>query len=361
MRRNMLSQRPVAFRRILYSLTGLATSLLGLGALAHDAGYHLHQIDGWERRVGPASEANRWAEDAWPMVWHVAGDAWPRDVITPEDAAPIFARALAAWSEIPTADIPWRMEGWKGGIAGAAHDGYNTFVFDPNEDHGGTRVWQEKRGGRWLYVESDIKITRGDLDQIRRIHEGEPLQAWLESLAFHGLGHALGLGHASTFPVRRERDAPTLPVSSWPLDPVMSYGRYGGGIRIDDAVGASLLRPRPEWLRQTGQIAGQIRTADGPVPFVHVWALQEGVDGLMDGVGAFTNENGDFLIEGLQAGDYVLWAHPDLYWLAHPWFYLERQGELLDVVLPVPVPVRAGQATAGVQIEMRVARPATGS
>ena len=190
----------------------------------------------------------------------------------------------------------------------------------------------------------------------------------------HDFGHALRLDHAATFPVRRSAPDPWVwnweqwrAVSGvWSLDPVMSYGAAGGMtadetgsfLRLDDKIAISLARPRPGWLAGAGTISGRIYADGNPKPFVHVWALFQKRDGRMDGIGAFADEHGDFRIEGLPAGDYYLWAHPDLEWLANPWLFLEGQGELLDVLLPFPVRVAAGRATSGIEINMRSGRPA---
>ncbi len=48
----------------------------------------------------------------------------------------------------------------------------------------------------------------------------------------------------------------------------------------------------------------------------------------------------------------VLIAHPDVEWLANPWFFYERQGELRDEMLLYPVRARAGQTTSGIEITM---------
>ena len=197
----------------------------------------------------------------------------------------------------------------------------------------------------------------------------------------HPLGHTLGLGHAATFPVfascpgtidacgrvNGNLDYWRAVSGAWQLDPIMSYGVSGslsfldGGaaLRLDDKIGASLLRPKPGWLETTGAIAGSVRTDDGPVPFVHVWAVRPDGHGLMDGVGSFADRNGDFLIQGLPPGDWILIAHPDLSWVANPRFFFERQGELTDEMLLYPVRARAGQTTSGIEITMSRGRKTT--
>ena len=80
----------------------------------------------------------------------------------------------------------------------------------------------------------------------------------------------------------------------------------------------------------------------------------------MDGVGVFADRNGYFWIRGLPPGDWILIAHPDLEWLANPWFFYERQGELTDEMLLYPVRARAGQTTGGIEITMSRGRVTTG-
>ena len=147
---------------------------------------------------------------------------------------------------------------------------------------------------------------------------------------------------------------------AWELDPIMSYGYtgnsswngQGGTLRLDERIGASVMRPKPGFFETTGAIAGSILADGEPVRGIHVWALRQTEEGLMDGVGSFSDGNGEFHIRGLPPGDWILLAHPDLEWIANPWFFYEKQGEFLDVMLLRPVRAVAGRTTRGIEINM---------
>ena len=344
---------------------------------------------------GPAVEESRayrlqdlWSPEVWgpgeTMVWYFSSDNWPADArSSPEQVMAAFARSLAEWSDIPTADISWRVEGPISGLE-LRRDGIQVIGIQPDASHGDAgsypdgrpdhRLWYERNGsGRWVLVEHDFLLTPA---QTRRAPSDWDDPGVLVGDLVHPLGHVLGLEHAAAFPANRPRFFRAGERDTWPLDPNMSYGETtvyfdeeGSLLRMDDRIGASLLRPAPGWLEATGTITGSVRAEDGPLEGVHVWALRRTDAGRVEGVGAFVgihrfrypepNVPGSFLIEGLPPGDYVLWAHPDLEWLAHPWFFEDGQGEFLDTLLPVPVRVSAGRTTAGIEIVMRRGRPTT--
>ena len=338
------------------------------------AGYHLASCQ-WG---SPATTGNvqRWSPAAWPpgdtLEWFVSRANWPTDAVqTPETVgAWIQQSVFDEFSAIRTADAKMRIAGVR-----AAHeapeptrDGVNTIHI--TSGHGGTHIYgdTDPETGCFRITESDVAMGGMGGFWVKRT------DAQLAEISMsHDFGHALRLEHAGAFPVWR---FPTghwnlenwrAARGVWPLDPSMSYGSVAHGyladesgsfLALDDEIAISLVRPRPGWLARTGSISGRIQADGSPKPFVHVWALLPSEDGRMDGVGAFADERGDFRIEGLPAGDYYLWAGPDLEWLANPWFFLEGQGELLDILLPFPVRVAAGRATSGIEINMSSGRPA---
>ena len=329
----------------------------------------------------------RWHPSVWgpgdTLVFHLSTENWPDDArMTPADVKEVLERMLAEWSAVPTADISWRVEGPVDGLL-PGKDGKNIFWIDPGYVHGGgsgpTR-WYETIDGVHGLVEADHRI---DPNSLRVSSYDRPWPYIANELGMHPLGHTLGLEHAATFPVFSPCPGPRSDDcgrvdgdlgywrdvrGAWQLDPIMSYGASGtlsflddgSALRLDDKIGASLLRPKPGWLETTGSIAGSVSTDDGrPVPFIHVWAVRPDERGLMDGTGSFANRNGDFLIRGLPPGDWILIAHPDLSWLANPWFFFERQGELTDEMMLFPVRARAGQTTSGIEITMSRGRMTT--
>ena len=331
-----------------------------------------------------------WHPSAWgpgdTLVFHLSSENWPEDAgITPVEAKKVLERMMAEWSAIPTADIAWRVEGPVSGLL-PGRDGKNIFWIDPEYEHGGgvaTR-WYDSHGDEWKIVELDHRIAPRSVRRTQRDYDDS---AWLyiaEEMGMHPLGHTLDLDHAGTFPVFASCPEQTMSdcagvsgnldywrevSGAWQLDPIMSYGASGtlsfiderrSVLRLDDKVGASLLRPKPGWLETTGSIAGSVRTDDGsPVPHIHVWAVRPDESGRMDGVGSFADRNGDFRIRGLPPGEWILIAHPDLSWVANPWLFFEGQGELTDEMLLFPVRTRAGQTTGGIDITMSRGRKTT--
>ena len=338
------------------------------------AGYHLGHCD-WGTPATSGTMA-RWSPSVWPagdtLEWFVSRANWPADAIQSAEKLGTWVQrsVFDRFSEIWTADVHMRMAGVREADEATrpTRDGMNTIHLISPEIHGGTYLY-----GDWNSETECFEITESDL-AVGWQH-AMMTDARLAQLSWsHDFGHALRLDHAATFPVRRSSPDPwgwnweqwRAVSGAWRLDPVMSYGAAGGFIadaagsflRLDDKIAISLARPRPGWLARTGSISGRIQADGGPKPFVHVWALLPSTDGRMDGIGAFADEHGDFRIEGLPPGDYYLYASPDLEWLANPWFFLEGQGELLDVLLPFPIRVASGGATDGIEINMRSGRPA---
>ena len=339
------------------------------------AGYHLAACD-WGVPAN-TDNAQGWSVAAWPpgdtLDWFVSRANWPANAAqSPEElGAWIRTSTLDRIAEIPTADIKWRMAGVREADEAPkpVRDGVNTVHLISPEVHGGTYIYGDwnSRTGCFDVTESDIAIG----SQYATMTDTRLAQL---SLA-HDFGHALRLEHAGTFPLQRSSADPWgttwdqwRAVSGvWPLDPSMSYGasampadEAGSFLRLDDRIAFSLARPRSGWLAEAGSISGRIHVEGNPMPYVHVWALMEEADGRIDGIGAFANEDGEFRIQGLPPGEYHLWAHPDLEWLANPWLFGERQGELFDVLLPFPVRVRGGRTTGGIEIMMSRGRSATG-
>ena len=331
----------------------------------------------------------RWHPSVWgpgeTLVFTLSSENWPEDAgMTPEEVKNLANEMLGEWSAIPTADISWRVEGPVEGLE-PGRDGRSIFWIDPEGGHGLGSLWYEQRNDVWWKVEIDMRIGAPDFFRWpRSIYDG-PGGYITWDLGQHPIGHLLGLEHAGTFPVSRycpgwnfdwsrefdgERDdcrSVSGDLGYWrsvsgayELDPIMSGGYtgsaswnwQGGTLRLDERIGASVMRPKPGFFETTGAIAGSILADGKPVPYIHVWALQQTEEGLMDGVGSFADENGEFHIRGLPPGDWILLAHPDLEWSANTPFFFEKQGEFLDVMLLRPVRAAAGQTTRGIEINM---------
>ena len=338
--------------------------------------------DGEGRRVVGAQNAAHWSAQVWEpgetLVWEIGPDPdWEVFFDTPEGVLPFADQAQAVWSDIPTADISWIVDGVGDAVDDhddSARDGRNTLFIDsdgPLFDIGGyASIWFKFGNGRSEIVECDIALgpqyadvsdrpAWEDPDFFKKLRQDDSI-----SILVHEFGHCLGLGHSGRF-----SRTWTLPFAHAPSsdDPAMAYGyrldedgrrfdhRHEPRDRLtaDDVTGASLLRPVRGSRHATGGISGTFRVAEEPAGHVLVWALPLDGDPMRDRVAAFSDQDGAFLIEGLPPGDYVLAVQP-IWALSANRDLVENNApnDIGDRVFLRPVRVVAGETTesAGLRI-----------
>ncbi len=328
-------------------------------------------------RLVPAADALRWSPDRWgpgeTLAWEVAPDpdfeAWLFEDTA--EALPYIESAMTAWMEIGTADISWKLEGVGREIDEIEiEDERNSIFIDAESPAGGyAALWSERdsSGGLWEMTECDIAlgswaaeppswVPPEALDEFRGRFRDEAVYVLV-----HEFGHCLGLAHAGAVSItgRQQQDAASFS-RVHPGDPAMSYGVVQSAptdLADDDVVGASLLRPAAGWQAKAGSISGTLILGAEPAAWVHVWALPAKGDAQRDRVGAFSDEGGRFLIEGLQPGDYTLWAHNIVIPQAHSLLMFNGAPlDLDDTLRGRLVRVEAGAAGGGMAIPMRIGR-----
>ena len=345
---------------------------LGLGSSGDRVEAYLFYDNGALDYIVPASEAIRWSADAWgpgrTLVWEMEdGPDWALLLgSSAQDFAQFVEVALSSWSAITTADISWRLAGVEDPSEDSRFgDWRNRVFFDIDSEIGGAVVWwvRNHTSEAWEITECDVGIPPSWVEDWLEVGlEAEDLRQWATAFLRWELGHCLGLHQPAEFPASQglristaENDDAWYWTAVWRPGSVMNWG--GDSPSPDDQVGASLLRPRAGWLPSRGSVAGSLESDRGLVPYAHVYALRRTPDGMRDPVGAFANARGEFLIEGLPAGDYVLWAHPIRdHGRYRPLLLEDAETDVKDAVLAHPVRVEAGGITDRIRIPMRRGR-----
>lgn len=179
-------------------------------------------------------------------------------------------------------------------------DGVNTIGFTADESF---RISWVTASARW-------SITRGVITQCDARVSPYFVKNWapqdprrlLEIVVTHQVGHCLGLLHSEPHPMPLWTGLPVARDEGFLPDPVMSYSNsYGLELPADDLVAVSLLYPAEGFTASRGSVSGTVIRDARPVPFAYVQSVRPGADGTggRPGPGAFANEDGVFLVEGL--------------------------------------------------------------
>ena len=291
----------------------VAGAILILAAVVPADGYRLRGRVGW---TPVSAEALRWQESDFPLRFRMLeNDNLPPDVeLTQERWSAIVERSFDHWTDIPTARIEIILE--EEGVAipeANQDDGINTIGFSSYEgfvDHWGTAFAAWRWDGGEL-VGCDIEVNP---DFVKNWSPQDPYRL-LEVVAVHEMGHCLGLAHTEPHPMPLWTSLPVSADPSFFPDPVMSYSNsYGLDLPEDDTVPVSLLYPAPGFQESRGAVRGTVLLPDRPAAFAYVQGLRPGASGgtTRPGPGTFADENGEFHLEGLSPGHWMLWVHPIL-------------------------------------------------
>ena len=369
------ARRPV--RPILAVLVVLSFPLASVRSTA----YVLFDNGATDWVVG-SEDALRWDPEVWPtggtLHWEIEdAPEWSGLFGSSAALTDLVEEGLARWSRIPTADIRWEVAGLAEADAGR-RDSANQIYLQRSlstlgRQNAGFGTWLttvhvwftlDSSSARpvWRLAECDV-----GLDQFRMEEEkGDDPERLARNVRWdlsRSFQTCLGLGDSGDYPgsqriresaldshdrrarQRHYRDSP------WHHSAV--FGDADG----DRSTGASLLRPRSGWLPTVGSVSGSLSVDGDPVAYAQVWALRhETGGGTGPPIGTYSNRTGEFLIEGLEPGNYLLWAHPPPRTSLGPWLLAGATADVRDAVLLSAVRVRAGRATTGVSIPMEAGR-----
>ena len=329
-----------------------------------------------------SEDALRWDPEVWAagatLGWHVEeAPEWTDLFGSSEALAEVVEEGLSDWSRIPTADIRWEVAG----IAdadGGRRDSTNQVYLQRSlstvgRDSAGFGGWLttvhvwfalDSSSDRpvWHVTECDVGLDQFRMEESKRDDPESlaPIVRWTLRDSFQT---CLGLGRSGSFPGSpRIRESALDSHDLWARrrhyqDSPRHRSSVFFAVSADRSTGASLLRPRAEWLPTVGSVSGSLSVDGDPVAYAQVWALRhETGAGTGPPIGAYSNRTGKFLIEGLVPGNYLLWAHPPRFTTLGPRLLAGATVDVRDAVLLSVVQVRAGRVTTGVSIPMETGR-----
>jgi matrixin/carboxypeptidase family protein len=251
---------------------------------------------------------HRWKSTTFPIMWRM-NPVQSANVTGTRTQAEVFTASFAAWQSITTASVSFARGSDTAATARPADDGINLVTtntlstdlpagvlaltassiylapgFDPSTQR--TIDFAGQIAEADIYFNSTTAFSTNTTSVADRVD--------LQSVATHEIGHLMGLDHSP------------LPSATmfWSVAPSVIYPRTPSS---DDVAAISLLYPSSSFAAK-GKISGVVRTTSNvPVYGAIVVAVNANGTPIASSV---TDPEGVYVIEGLDAGVYTVYAEP---------------------------------------------------
>jgi hypothetical protein len=278
----------------------LSITLLAL-VLAVPAGAYLKL----GTRVGNRTESLRWRQ--FPVRYFITNTGVAG--VTAQQFQTAVSRAFSTWHAVEDTETSSTFVGFVQAPP-FVDDGANIigYLNQPGQDRtlAATTFTVDETDGRIL--ESDIYFNA--IFPWSTAEAGGTDRYDVESIALHEIGHLLGLSHSAlgeTDIIGGSRRVIGAEAVMFPI--AFTPGNIANrSLKSDDIAGISDIYGTTTFSRAFGSISGRITKSGRGVQGAHVVAFSPKTGKL---VGGFSlNENGDFVIAGLEPGPHVLRAEP---------------------------------------------------
>jgi hypothetical protein len=258
-----------------------STLLFAVAAIAMLVSPPLHASARLTYTIGDRSVPVAWPASAFPIPYQV--DRRVMDSLP--NAAVVIDRAFSTWSSAPDTNVSFRSLGVADGLVAGESDHKNTItladgLFKDQYAIAMTTNWYDTSGH---LTQADIMI---DATLVRSDYN-------MQHALTHEIGHLLGLDHSA--------------VLSAVMFPYVPHGSEATTLDSDDRNGIANLYPKTDPTLAGGMLRGRVQGDSGGVFAAQVVAVNDKGEPVATGL---SDQNGDFTLQELPAGNYRIYAEP---------------------------------------------------